>query len=93
MRGAQIMRRITIALAVGAALSLGSFATQAKLPAPPAQSDADKAAAAEKAKLAAAKESELLAKYQDSAVANYKKNKGIVDKATPAAKDAANKKK
>jgi hypothetical protein len=90
------MRKLTIALAVGAALSLGSFAAQAKLPAPPAppaQSDADKAAAAEKAKLAAAKESELLAKYQDGAVANYKKNKGIVDKATPAAKDAGKKKK
>lgn len=79
------MKNLTIALAIGAALSLGSFSSHAKLPAPPAQSDADKAAAAEKAKLAAAAEAGLLGKYQDSAVANYKKNKGIVDpKASPA---------
>lgn len=84
------MKRFAIAIAVGAALTLGSLAAHAKLPAPPAKSDAEKAAEAEKTKLAAAKEAELLGKYQDSAVANYKKNKGIVDK--PAAKDAAKKK-
>ena len=61
-----------------------------KLPAPPAKSDAEKAAEAEKTKLGAAKEADLLGKYQDSSVANYKKNKGIVDK--PAAKDVAKKK-
>ena len=87
------MKKLTIALAVGAALSSGSFAVQAKLPAPPAQSDAEKAAAAEKAKLAAATEAELLGKYQDSSVANYKKNKGIVDKPAPAAKDKGSTKK
>ena len=86
------MKKLTIALAFGAALSLGSFAVQAKLPAPPAQSDAEKAAAAEKAKLTAAAEAELLGKYQDSAVENYKKNKGIVDKPAAAAKDAGKKK-
>lgn len=86
------MKKLTIALAVGAALSLDSFALQAKLPAPPAQPDAEKAAAAEKAKLAAAAEAELLGKYQDSAVANYKKNKGIADKPAAAANDAGKKK-
>ena len=86
------MRKLTITLAVGAALSLGSFAVQAKLPAPPAQSDAEKAAAAEKARLAAAAEAELLGKYQDIAVANYKKSKGIVDNPAAAAKDAGKKK-
>ena len=86
------MRKLIIALAAGAALSLGSVAAQAKLPAPPAQSDADKAAAAEKAKLAAAKEAELLGKYQDISVENYKKNKGIVDKPAAAAKDKGSKK-
>lgn len=84
------MKRLAIALAAVAALTLGSFAAQAKLPAPPPKSDAEKAADAEKAKLGAAKAAELLGKYQDSAVANYKKNKGIVDKS--AAKDAAKKK-
>ena len=86
------MKKLIIALAAGLALSLGSVVAQAKLPAPPAQSDADKAAAAEKAKLSAAKEAELLGKYQDHSVANYKKNKGIVDKPAPAAKDAGKKK-
>lgn len=76
-----------IILGVGIALS-----AHAKLPAPPPQSEADKAAVAEKAKLAAAKETELLGKYQDHAVASYKKGKGIVDKPAPAAKDAAKKK-
>jgi hypothetical protein len=92
MRRVEKMKKLGIALAIGVALSMGAFAAQAKLPAPPAQSDADKAAAAEKAKLAAAKEAELLGKYQDISVANYKKNKGIVDKPAPAAKDAGKKK-
>lgn len=78
------MKKLAIALTVGATLTFGSFAAQSKLPAPPAKSDAEKAAEAEKTKLGAAKEAELLGKYQDSSVANYKKNKGIVDK--PAAK-------
>ena len=78
-----------IALVLGAGIALSA---QAKLPASPPLSDADKAAAAEKAKLAAAKEGELLGKYQDISVANYKKNKGIVDKPAAAAKDKAPKK-
>jgi hypothetical protein len=86
------MKKLGIALAIGATLSMGSFAVQAKLPAPPAQSDAEKAAAAEKAKLAAAKEAELLGKYQDLSVENYKKNKGIVEKPAAAAKDKGAKK-
>lgn len=86
------MKKLGIALAIGAVLSVGSFGALAKLPAPPAQSDAEKTAAAEKAKLAAATEAGLLGKHQDLAVANYKKNKGIVDKPVPAAKDKAPKK-
>ena len=84
------MKKFAIALTVGAALALGSFAAHSKLPAAPAKSDAEKTAEAEKAKLAAGKEAELLGKYQDGAVANYKKNKGMADK--PAAKNAAKKK-
>ncbi len=80
-----------IAVILGAGIALSA---QAKLPAPPPQSDAEKAAAAEKAKLAAAKENELLGKYQDSAAPNYKKNKGIAAAPAPkeAAKDAGKKK-
>ena len=78
-----------IAFVLGAGIALSA---QAKLPAPPPLSDADKAAAAEKAKLGAAKEAELLGKYQDISVTNYKKNKGIVDKPAPAAKDKTVKK-
>jgi len=64
----------------------------AKLPAPPAKSDAEKAAEADKAAAAKAKEGELNAKAQDKAVANYKKNKGIaMDTPKPAAKAAKKK--
>jgi hypothetical protein len=75
-----------VALTLAAGLAVGSLAAvQAALPKPPAKSDAEKAAEAEKAAAAKAKEAELNAKYQDKAVANYKKNKGIVDsKASPA---------
>ena len=75
---------IALTLAVG--LGIGSLAAvQAKLPAPPAKSDAEKAAEADKAAAAKAKEAELNARYQDKAVANYKKNKGIAEpKATKA---------
>lgn len=74
------MKKLWIAIALAAGLGIGSFAgVQAKLPALPAKSDAEKTAEAEKAAAAKAKEGELNAKYQDKAVANYKKNKGIVE--------------
>lgn len=80
------MKKIAIAVTLAAGLGLGSLAgVQAALPKPPAKSDAEKAAEAEKAAAAKAKEAELNAKAQDKAVANYKKNKGIADpKASPA---------
>jgi len=80
------MRRVAIAAVLAAGLGFGSLAgVNAALPAPPAKSDAEKAAEAEKAAAAKAKEGELNAKAQDRAVANYKKNKGIVEpKASPA---------
>jgi len=80
------MRKLHIAALVAAGLALGSLAgVHAALPKPPAKTDAEKAAEAEKAAAAKAKEGELNAKAQDKAVANYKKNKGIVEpKASPA---------
>ena len=67
-----------IPAALAAGLLIGAIAaSHAKLPAPPAKSDAAKTAEAEKAAAAKAKEAELNTKYQDKAVANYKKNKGI----------------
>ena len=80
------MKNLHIAALVAAGLALGSLAgVQAALPKPPAKTDAEKAAEAEKAAAAKAKDGELNAKAQDKAVANYKKNKGIVDpKASPA---------
>jgi len=70
------MKRILAVLAAG--LMIGAIAaSHAKLPAPPAKSDAEKAAEAEKATAAKAKEAGELAKAQDRVVANYKKNKGI----------------
>jgi hypothetical protein len=72
-----MIKNLSIGLALCVGVALGA-AVQAKLPAP-ALTDAQKAAAAEKAakeKEAAAKEAELLGKYQDKAVANYKKGKG-----------------
>ncbi len=80
------MRNLHIAALVAAGLALGSFAgVQAALPKPPAKSDAEKTAEAEKAAAAKAKEAEENARAQDRAVANYKKNKGIAEpKASPA---------
>lgn len=80
------MKKLWIAATLAAGLAIGSLASvQAKLPPPPAKSDAEKAAEADKAAAAKAKDAELNAKAQDKAVANYKKNKGIVDpKASPA---------
>jgi hypothetical protein len=81
----------TIAAVLVAGLTIGSFAgVHAKLPPPPAKSDAEKAAEAEKAAAAKAKEADELSKAQDKVVANYKKGKGIVDsKATPKASAAS----
>jgi len=74
------MKKLAIAVTLAAGLGIGSFAgVQAKLPAAPAMSDADKAAKAAKDAATKAKEGELNAKAQDKAVANYKKNKGIVE--------------
>jgi hypothetical protein len=80
------MRNSHIAALVAAGLALGSLAAvHAKLPPPPAKSDAEKSAEAGKAAAAKAKEAEENTKAQDKAVANYKKNKGIAEpKASPA---------
>jgi len=57
-------------------LMLGAFAaSHAKLPPPPAKSDVEKKAEADKAAATKAKESEELNRAMDKAVANYKKNK------------------
>ena len=80
------MKKLAIAAVLAAGLGIGSLAgVQAKLPAPPAMSDADKAAKAAKDAAGKAVAAEQLGKAQDRVVANYKKNKGIVDpKASPA---------
>jgi hypothetical protein len=63
------MKKILAAIALGALLG-GAYA---KLPPPPPQSDAEKAAEAEKKAAAKAKEAAELARAQDKAVASYKK--------------------
>ena len=69
------MKAVIAALAAG--LMIGIFAaSHAALPKPPAKSDAEKAAEADKAAAAKAKDAADLGKAQDKAVANYKKNKG-----------------
>ena len=80
------MKRILLVLAAGLAAGLIA-ASHAKLPPPPAKSDAEKAAEADKAAAAKAKDAADLAKAQDRAVANYKKGKG----ASMAPSKAANK--
>ena len=70
------MKGILATLAAGLAAGLIA-AAHAKLPPPPAKSDAEKAAEAEKAAAAKAKDADQLGKAQDKAVANYKKNKGV----------------
>ena len=70
------MKAAIAALAAG--LMIGAFAaSHAALPKPPAKSDAEKAAEADKAAAAKAKDAADLGKAQDKAVANYKKNKGV----------------
>ena len=64
------MKKIAIAVTLAAGLGLGSLAgVQAALPKPPAKSDAEKAAEAEKAAAAKAKEADLNNKAMDKAVA------------------------
>jgi hypothetical protein len=70
------MKRILLVLVAGLAAGVIA-ASHAKLPAPPAKSDAEKKAEADKAAAAKAKDAEDLGKAQDRAAANYKKNKGI----------------
>ena len=73
------MTRILVALVAG--LMAGAmFASHAKLPPPPAKTDAEKAAEAEKAAAQKAKDAGDLAKAQDKAVANYKKNAASMDR-------------
>ena len=73
------MKKIIAALLGG--LLIGAVAaSHAKLPAPPAKTDAEKSAEAEKAAAAKAKDAEQLAKAQDKAVANYKKNQAAMGK-------------
>ena len=70
------MKRTLLVLVAG--LFAGVIAaSHAKRPAPPAKTDAEKKADADKAAAAKAKDAEDLGKAQDRAVANYKKNKGI----------------
>jgi len=69
------MKRILAVLIAG--LMIGALAAHAKLPAPPAKSDAEKKAEADKAAAAKAKDADDLGKAQDRVVANYKKNKGV----------------
>ncbi|HYD55632.1 MAG TPA: hypothetical protein VEB41_01875 [Burkholderiales bacterium] len=70
------MKKILMVLAAGV-LAGTLAAANAKLPSPPAKSDAEKAAEAEKAAAKKAKDAADLGKAQDKAVANYKKNKGV----------------
>lgn len=87
------MKNTAIALALAAGLGIGSLAgVHAALPKPPAKSDAEKAAEAEKAAAAKAKEGELNNKAMDKAVANYKKNKGIAEPKVSAATTSGKKK-
>jgi hypothetical protein len=70
------MKAVLAALAAG--LMIGAFAaSHAALPKPPAKSEAEKTAEADKAAAAKAKDAADLGKAQDKAVANYKKNKGV----------------
>ena len=73
------MKKALIILAAG--LMLGTFAaSQAKLPAAPPKSDAEKKAEADKAAAAKTKDAADLTKAQDKAVANYKKNHAAMGK-------------
>jgi hypothetical protein len=84
------MRTFWIAVALAYGLAFGPLAA-AKLPAPPAMSEADKAAKAAKDAASKAHDAELLGKAQDRAVANYKKGHGMGE-AQPAAASGSKKK-
>ena len=73
------MKKVLAAIAAGVLLGVAA-ASIAKLPAPPAKSDAEKQAEADKAAATKAKEAADLAKAQDRAVANYKKNHAAMGK-------------
>ena len=70
------MKKILLTLAAGLAAGVIA-ASHAKLPAPPAKSDAEKKAEADKAAAAKAKDAADLAKAQDRVVQHYKKTKGV----------------
>jgi hypothetical protein len=72
------MKKILLAMLAGGLI--GAMAAQAKLPAAPPKSDAEKAAAAAKDAAAKAKDAADLTKAQDKAVANYKKNHAAMGK-------------
>ena len=72
------MKKILLAMLAGGLI--GAMAAQAKLPAAPPKSDAEKAAVAEKDAAAKAKDAADLTKAQDKAVANYKKNHSAMGK-------------
>jgi hypothetical protein len=87
------MKKLAIAVTLAAGLGIGSLAgVQAKLPAAPPKSDAEKAAEAEKAAAAKAKETAENEKAMEKAVANYKKNKGIAEPKASAATTSGKKK-
>jgi hypothetical protein len=70
------VKRILLVLTAG--LAAGMIAvSHAKLPPPPAKTDAEKKAEADKAAATKTKDADDLGKAQDRAVANYKKNKGV----------------
>jgi hypothetical protein len=68
------MKQAWVVLAAG--LMLGALAAQAKLPAPPPKTEAQKKAEADKAAAAKAHDAAELAKAEERAVANYKRNHG-----------------
>ena len=72
------MNKVLIVLLAG--LLSGAIAAHAKLPAPPAKSEEQKKAEADKAAATKAKEAADLGKAQDKAVANYKKNHSAMGK-------------
>jgi hypothetical protein len=81
------MKAILAVIAAGLAAGMIA-ASHAKLPAPPAKSDAEKKAEADKAAAAKAKDAEALGKAQDRVVSHYKKTKGasMAPEKKPAAK-------
>ena len=72
------MKKILLAMLAGGLI--GAMAAQAKLPAAPPKSDAEKAAEAQKAAAAKEKDAADLNKSMDKADANYKKNHAAMGK-------------